>query len=210
MKASALFRLPAALLAATLLTLLTAGTAGAHGHEHVGPYELVIGFRVEPAVQGEVNGLDLRVTNHETEEPVLGLEETLQAEISFGGATMPLTLRPRFGQDGAYTADVLPTEAGDYTFRIFGSIEGTPVDLSMTSSPDTFSSVATKAAISFPAPEATAAELAAATAAAQQQARIALTVGVAGALLGLAGLGVALASLRGRRQGEAAAVRRAV
>jgi hypothetical protein len=209
MKASALFRLPAALLIALMMVLFTAGTAGAHGHEHVGEYEVVIGFRTEPAVQGEPNGLDLRVMVHETEEPVSGLEETLKAEISFGGATMPLTLRPRFGQEGSYTADILPTEAGDYTFRIYGDIKGTPVDLSMTSSPDTFSSVATKASIAFPAPEATPAELAAAAAAAQQQAQTALIVGGVGALLGLAGLGVAFAALRGRRE-EPAAVRRTV
>ncbi|HMQ31643.1 MAG TPA: hypothetical protein PKD53_13015 [Chloroflexaceae bacterium] len=208
MKASALLRLPAALLIAAMMVLFTAGTAGAHGHEHVGPYEVVIGFRTEPAVQGEPNGLDLRVTNHETGAPVIGLEATLQAEISFGGATMPLELRPRWGQEGAYTAEVLPTEAGDYTFRIFGAIEGTPVDMAMTSSPDTFSSVESKASIAFPAPEATPAELAAAAAAAQQQARLALIVGGLGALLGLAGLGVALAATRGRRAAEPAGVRR--
>lgn len=208
MKARALLRLPAALLIAAMMLLFTAGTAGAHGHEHVGPYEVVIGFRSEPALQGEPNGLDLRVTNHETGAPVVGLEETLQAEISFGGSTMPLTLRPRFGEEGAYTADVLPTQAGDYTFRIFGQIEGTPVDLAMTSSPDTFSSVAAKGSIAFPAPEPTAGELAAAAAAAQQQAQFALIVGVVGALLGLAGLGVAIAGARSRRAEGSAGVRR--
>ena len=144
-----------------LLMAVWASTAVAHGHTEVGEYELVIGFHVEPALQGEPNGLDLFVTNLETDERVNGLEETLRAEIIFGSATQELELRAQFGQDGAYTADVLPTEAGDYTWHIWGDIEGTPVDVSMTSSPDTFSSVEPKSDISFPGTEPSSAGLSA-------------------------------------------------
>src|SRR5688500_410300 len=112
--------------------------AQAHGHIEVGEYALVIGFRTEPALAGEPNGLDLRVSHHETDEPITGLEETLNVEIIHGSATRELELRPRFGEDGAYTADVLPTEPGDYTWHIWGEIEDTPVDIEMTSGPDTF------------------------------------------------------------------------
>lgn len=200
MKARMIVRLPAALFVAALALLISSGTALAHGHVEVGKYELVIGFRNEPAIQSEVNGLDLRVSVKETGEPVVGLEEMLKAEITYGASTQPLELRARWGQDGAYTADIIPTEAGDYTFRIFGSIEGEPVDVSMTSSPDTFSSVGSKESIAFPAPEATPAELAATAAAAQQTAMIALVVGGLGLLLGAAGLAFGLRARR--RSGE--------
>lgn len=200
-------RLPLALIAAALLSLLAASPAAAHGHVTVGDYELVIGFRSEPALQGEPNGLDLRVTNTKTGEPVAGLEETLQAEISFGGSAQPLALRARWGEEGAYTADILPTAAGDYTFHIVGDIAGTPVDETMTSSPDTFSSVQTKAAISFPAAEPTTAELQAEIAAARQQSQLALVAGGAGALLGLAGLAFGLSGRRGSRVAPSAASR---
>jgi hypothetical protein len=210
MKASTLFRLPAALLVAALALLIGSGTALAHGHIEVGKYELIIGFRSEPAIQGEVNGLDLRVRVHETEAPVAGLEETLKAEISYGGTTQPLELRARWGEEGAYTADIIPTEAGDYTFHIFGTIEGEPVDVTMTSSPDTFSSVGTKASIAFPAPEATSTELAAATASAQQTATIALVVGGLGLLLGAAGLAFGLRARRAGREQPASAAGRTV
>jgi hypothetical protein len=203
----ALIRLPASLLLAALLALLAAGTAMAHGHEVVGPYEVVIGFRTEPAVQGEPNGLDLRVKHHETGAPVLGLEETLQAEVRFGGATMPLKLRPRSGQEGSYTADLLPTEAGDYTFRIFGTIAGTPADLTLTSGHHSFSPVVTRASLAFPAPEPSPAELAAVAAGAQRQAQIALILGGTGALLGLVGLSAALVVFRARRERPAPAAR---
>lgn len=204
MRTHKLIRLPLALLAAALLSLFVASPASAHGHITVGDYELVIGFRTEPAIQGEPNGLDLRVTNTKTGEPVTGLEDSLRAEISFGSQTQPLELKARFGQDGAYTADLLPTAAGDYTFRIFGEIEGTAVDEAMTSSPDTFSSVATKAAISFPVAEPTAAELQAEIAAARQQATIALGVGGLGVLIGVAGLVIGLNGRRSERAAVAA------
>jgi hypothetical protein len=165
---------------ATLLAVYQ--SAAAHGHTEVGDYELVIGFHNEPAYQGEPNGLDLFVTNLETGESVNGLEETLQVEIIFGSSTKELEIEPQFGQDGAYTAHVIPTEAGDYTWHIFGTIEDTPVDVSMTSSPDTFESVESKAIAAFPGAEVSNGTSAAGTA------RTALAIGAVGAVLGLAGL----------------------
>ncbi len=170
----------------------------AHGHIDVGNYELVIGFRNEPAYQGEPNGLDLIVTNTQTNTPVMGLEDTLKAEISFGGATRSLELRARWGRDGAYTAEIVPTEAGDYTWRIFGDIEGTPVDVSMTSSPDTFSSVQPKAAVAFPAAEPTAAELRAADTTMAQTVQLALIAGIAGVVLGIIGMVLGVMGIRAR------------
>jgi hypothetical protein len=185
------FRLGAALLLAAAL-LMSASPAAAHGHAEVGECELVIGFRDEPAYQGEPNGLSLTVTRHESGEPVNDLADTLRAEISFGAARQELALRPAFGEEGAYTADVLPTEAGDYTFRIFGDIERTPVDVTMSSSPDTFSAVQSRSTNAFPAAEPSAAELRAQAAQAAQLAQLALGIGALGALLGVAGLVVGL------------------
>ena len=170
----------------TLFLVTVRGTL-AHGSTDVGNYELVIGFHNEPAYQGEANGLDLFVTNIETEEAVNGLEETLSVEIIYGSSNRELELRTQFGQEGAYTADILPTEAGDYTWHIWGDIEGTPVDVSMTSSPDTFSSVEPKSGVSFPNPEPASADLAAQAEAAAQSAQTALIVGIVGVVLGLAG-----------------------
>jgi hypothetical protein len=179
---------PIALVAVLVFFAFVVAPAQAHGHTEVGDYELEIGFHVEPALQGEPNGLDLFVTNHDTGEPVNGLENSLRVEIIFGASTRELELRPQFGQDGAYTADVLPTEVGDYTWHIWGDVEGTPVDVSMTSSPDTFGSVEPKSVVSFPGDEPSAGELAAQADAAARSAQTALIVGGLGAVLGLIGL----------------------
>ena len=189
-----------ALATAVTLFLVTVSGTLAHGRTEVGNYELVIGFHNEPAYQGEPNGLDLFITNIETEEPVNGLEETLRVEIIYGSSNRELELRTQFGQEGAYTADTLPTEAGDYTWHIWGEIEGTPVDVSMTSSPDTFSSVEPKSAVSFPNPEPASADLAAQADAAAQSAQTALIVGIVGVVLGLLGSVLGLMGYRAARR----------
>lgn len=190
-----LFLMMVATAVAALLLAQTQATY-AHGHLEVGKYELVIGFKNEPAFNGELNGLDLRVTNSETGEPVTGLADTLQAELTFGSSSRVLEIRGVWGQDGAYTADVLPVEAGDYTWRIFGDIEGTPVDVSMTSSPDTFSAVRAKTDIAFPTAELTASELAEKAEAAAGSAQTAMIIAVIGLLVGIAGLVVGFLGFR--------------
>jgi hypothetical protein len=185
-------KLRLASLLAFLFALLGSTIALAHGRTEVSDYELVIGFHNEPAYQGEPNGLDLFVTNMTTNEPVNGLEDTLQVEIIYGASKRELPLRAQFGQDGAYTADVLPTEAGDYTWHIWGDIEGTPVDVSMTSSPDTFGSVEPKSESAFPAAEPTLQEL-------RDQSQLALIVGILGAVLGVIGIIVGCLGMRARR-----------
>jgi hypothetical protein len=181
-----------ALLCVTTLVPFTASVASAHGHEQVGDYELVIGFRNEPAYQGEPNGLDLRVTNQKTGEPVTGLEDTLKAELIYADAKVEFALEPSWGEEGAYTADVIPTKAGAYTWRIFGTIETTPVDLSMTAGPEAFSEVQAKDTVSFPAAEPTTDEI-------LQQVAQSRMYGLGGLALGALGLAIAAFALFSRR-----------
>jgi hypothetical protein len=199
-------RLALTLLLAAALIPFTASVALAHGHTTAGDYTLVIGFHNEPAYQGEPNGLDLFVTNTKTKENINGLADSLKVEIIYGSSKKELTIKPQWGRDGAYTAYVLPTEKGDYTWHIWGDIKGTPVDVSMTSSPDTFSAVEAKSEVAFPAAEATPAELQAQAAAAAQSAQLALIVGGLGAILGIIGIVVGVLGLRARRAAAPSAV----
>ncbi|MEX2314122.1 MAG: hypothetical protein WD628_00290, partial [Thermomicrobiales bacterium] len=138
---------------AFVLLIALAMTASAHEHREVGDYELTVGFSVEPALINEPNGLSLavQVGTEDDGPPVEGLQETLEAEVTYAGETKPLELRARFGQPGSYIADVFPTAEGAYTFRIFGTIEGMEIDESFTSGPETFSEVESTDEIAFPA-----------------------------------------------------------
>lgn len=136
--------------------------ASAHEQREIagGQYSVVVGFLDEPAFAGEKNGLDFRVSKigapgtegaAEAEgTPVVGLFDTLQAEVIFGDQRMALPLEPAFGDLGAYESPFFPTTPGDYTFHIFGTIEGTAVDETFTSSPQGFSPVLDPAPLQFP------------------------------------------------------------
>ena len=191
------------MLACLIVFILLLGpsiSALAHGTTQVGDYELEIGFLNEPVYQDVPNGLDLIVTNTKTNEAVNGLENSLQVEIIHGASKKTLKLAPQDGVDGAYTADVIPTETGDYTWHVFGKIGDTPVDVSMTSAPDTFSPVEPKSGASFPGTQPSTAELSSQTAAATNTAQTALILSGIGAVLGLAGLVVGFMALQAARR----------
>src|SRR5262245_56075990 len=81
---------------AAILALLPA-TALAHERRQVGPYNFVVGWFNEPAIQGEPNSLDLTITDANG-NPVEGAEKTLKVAIAFGGGTPKgLPLSARFG-----------------------------------------------------------------------------------------------------------------
>jgi hypothetical protein len=212
---------PMAALAALALLLLS-GTSTASAHERrtvAGKYVFVVGFLNEPALVEEPNGIDLRVTNAQTNEPVEGLEKTLKAEIIVGDQKKTVDLRARFGQKGAYTADIIPTKAGTWAFRFFGTVEGTPVDERFESGPGRFNDVQPKSDLQFPVQLPTLAELAqqragAPEASAQQPVsptdvqraldrantalRAGMILGLLGIGVGLVGVGLALRAQRGR------------
>ena len=141
-----------ALAAAMLATVALAGGISAHEHREVGEYTFTVGFINEPAIIEQPNGLELRIEHGHGDdaEPIEGLANTLDAEIIYGDERLPLEIRAQYNTPGAYTADVIPTEIGAYTFRIYGTIEGTQVDESFTGGPDTFSEVAGINAMTFP------------------------------------------------------------
>ena len=185
------------LLSLVTLLLLPPAAVSAHGGVEVGDYILEIGFVNEPAIQGQPNGLELHVNHHETGEAVNGLENSLQVEVIYGASKKTLNLSAVSGEAGVYTAFLIPTEAGDYTFHLTGQIVDTPVDVTMTSSPETFTPVRPLNDVAFPGQAG--AEAQSEVAAARQIATWALVAGVVGALLGLAGLVMAIANRPARR-----------
>lgn len=142
-----------AITVALILVGMLPTTASAHERRDVagGKLEFVVGFIAEPAILGEPNGIDLRVTNKANKEPVEGLEKLLKATVQFGGgAPKEFTLRARFGQKGAYTADLIPTRAGAYIFTFSGTWEGAQINERFEAGPGRFSEVEDPAKLHFP------------------------------------------------------------
>src|SRR5207245_6699403 len=88
-----------------------ASPAAAHERRVVGPYTFVVGWITEPSFVGQLNALDLTVTDTASTKAVEGLEKTLKADLITGGgaAVMPLAIAARFGLPGKYQGLVLPT-----------------------------------------------------------------------------------------------------
>ncbi len=188
------------------LAVLTVGpgTASAHERRAVGPYTFVVGFLNEPAFEGETNGIDLRITRTAGEEPVEGAEKTLKAEVVVGGSTLPLELRPRFRQPGAYNGEFVPTRPGAYTFRFSGTIDGQPVNETFESGPGRFNDVQAVGPLQFPDKVPSGVELQRALAAADSRANTATILGAVGLVAGLAGLALAAWALASRRRAPGA------
>jgi hypothetical protein len=119
---------------------LLAGTSESLAHERrtVQGFNFVVGWLSEPALLNEPNAVDLRVTRASDTTPVTGLDSTLKVEVTSGSDKVTLDLRPRFNVPGAYDGRALPTRVGAYSFRFFGTIEGTQINETFTASPTTF------------------------------------------------------------------------
>jgi hypothetical protein len=186
-------RLLLSMLLALLLTGLVAGVALAHETRIIGKYKFVVGFLNEPALLNEPNSIDFRVSISDTGKGVEGLDQTLKAEVIYGGSSMPLALSARFGQPGAYNAFFIPTKPGTYIFHFTGQVEGQTIDEKFESGPGRFNDVIDTSTIQFPVRVPAPADAAAQIKAAQDAASGAQTIAYIGAALGV--LGVILGGL---------------
>ncbi|MSQ30643.1 MAG: hypothetical protein EXR64_01245 [Dehalococcoidia bacterium] len=204
--------LPAAALLALAVLVGTPAVALAHERRDVSGYQFVVGWIVEPALESQKNGVDLRITKDG--RPVEGAEQTLRLEVTHveSNTTKAFTLRTIFNSPGAYTADLLPTATGVYKFRFTGTLDAVNVDQTFTASPNTFALIEPATAIQFPQAVASTREIqgaargaadaaASASAAAKSASDAASTarmLALAGLALGAAGAGLGLLALRRR------------
>ncbi|MBI2852355.1 MAG: hypothetical protein HYX84_04555 [Chloroflexi bacterium] len=201
------------LLSVSVATSLISTDALAHERRDVGKYQVVVGFIAEPAIEGQKNGVDLRVTSNVSGEskPVEGVEETLQVEITHvaTGVSRVFSLRTIFRDPGHYTTDLILTAPGVFRMRFFGNIEGTPVNETFNSrgGGGGFNDVESSADIQFPQKLAEVREVEGAArgalSAAQQAqdaAKGANTLATIGIVLGGLGLIVGASSLLGGRR----------
>jgi hypothetical protein len=209
----------AIVVAAVALALAGLSPRQAEAHERrtvAGQFTFVVGFITEPPITGVPNGIDLRITDAQSNQPVEGAEKTLKADVMTGGQMKTYELTTRFNMPGAYTAHLIPTKAGTWTFRFYGTLNGTPIDERFESGPGRFNDVQLASTLEFPQttptqPGATTttpsneADVSAATEAqraldeAEDARTIGIAVGTAGIVVGLIGIALAAVALNTRR-----------
>jgi hypothetical protein len=206
----------ALLLALALVVTIAPQRASAHERRDIvgGKYQAVVGFLTEPAYQGQMNSLDLTVTSKTDKNPdgtakgIEGLEKTLKAQVISNGKTLDLPVQSRFNMPGKYAAYFQPTVAGQYSFRVYGTINGENVDEKFDSGPNTFGDVQPVAPLQFPnAVAAAPADLQAQIDAAKSAADTARLIAIVGVVVGVLGLVVAGAALMRRPAATAGAGR---
>ena len=180
---------------------LAVRTASAHEHVTVGEYEMIVGWRDEPAVAGYLNGLDLGIEHHFTNGTttwVLGAEGNLTAVLSTGLKNVSKALEPQSGRDGWYTFNVIPTRVGTYHVRIMGTLGTTPVDKTVP-----LDDVAPASDLAFPAgdPQTQLDAANAAIVGLQGQLTLALIVASLSIIVAVVGLAMGWRMSRGVRKG---------
>jgi len=207
------------LAAAALATaVLSSGSlTGAYAHERrtVGPVMMRVGWANEPTYSGFMNAVQLFLSD-KNKKPISGAADTLKVQVTFADQkTALLPLDESDDDPGEYLAPLIPDRPGNYTFHFVGTVAGTTIDQSFTSSETTFDPVGDSSQIQFPAKDPSVAELAglaerlgqrldadnAASRDAAAAAAQARTFGIAGIVLGAVGIAVGLASGR-RRPGR--------
>lgn len=150
-------RFSIAIACAVGAALLLSSVADAHVVKTIGTYNVALGWVHEPTFVGELNAIQV-VLKDASGKAVTDLNDgDLKVTVSIGGQTSdPLPLLNTFDPDtglgvpGDYEAAIIPTAPGDYTFHLTGSIHGTAVDETATSSDSTFNSVVDSTGIQFP------------------------------------------------------------
>ena len=123
--------LPAAVMG-VLLTLGAATVAQAHVNRQVGPYTILVILVEEPTFEDNHAGFEFWVRR--AEQPIVGLEGSIRAEATGHGQRIGLQVPP-IGGAGFYVLDRTaggaafdPLGGGGWSLRLWGDIEGTPLD----------------------------------------------------------------------------------
>jgi hypothetical protein len=108
-------------------------------------YLLVVGFLSEPVYTGDRSGLDLRVVLPDRSnpldarapevKPVDHLDKTLKVEVKAGPHAGVFDLKPTYAAPGRYEVVFYPSVATTYSFRLFGTVDQVPVDLTFACNP---------------------------------------------------------------------------
>jgi len=167
--------------------------AMAHEHRAAAGLEYTVGWLNEPTYAGSVNAVQVELARGGS--PVT--DGSLRVVVIFGEKsgsqkTAPMDLVPSDETPGVYTAPIVPSRPGTYTFHVTGTAGGTKADQYFTSGEKTFDDVKDPTADEFPAKDPTSGQLAqradrtdTKVASVTSRATLALIIGIVGVVLAL-------------------------
>ncbi|MDH3610260.1 MAG: hypothetical protein OEM79_00710 [Nitrosopumilus sp.] len=116
---------------ALLLSVGLTSQAFAHTTVEVEPYEIEVGWGIEPPIVGFRNDFVFDISepgdNPGVKVGIKNAFQNLEVTAKFGGVTKVLDI----GSDprpGHYFSHVIPTKTGSYSVQIQGDINGVPID----------------------------------------------------------------------------------
>ncbi len=169
-----------------------------------GPVSSMTGSNGDDAQHGDVADMDMDHITHTSSVSNLALQVEITHIPTASAKTLTLMEVPE--DPGHYTAEFVPTATGDYSFRIFGDVNGTTIDELFESGPGTFDTVIAADAIQFPnvlesrrevenaargALDA-AREADASASDASDTANLALVIAIFGVIVGIGGIGIGI------------------
>jgi hypothetical protein len=175
------------------MACLSIVSVNAHDRKAAGPLTVVIGWASEPAYSGSLNAVLVSLSDRGG--PLKKVDGSLSVEVSFGTERTMLALEPVPNRAHEFQAALVPTRAGTYTFRVTGTINKQPIDVSSTCSDSTFHCVTDAAAIQFPVKDPTVGQLADRVDRALPRAADAGAAAAGARTLALISLGLALAGV---------------
>jgi hypothetical protein len=137
-------------IACAIAALALWGTPAAAHERHIlqigaSDYLVVVGFLHEPVYTGDRSGMDLRIVIPDRSnpldarapevKPVENVDKVLKVEVKAGPHARVFDLKPTYGAPGRYETVFYPMVATTYSFRLFGTVDKVPVDLTFACNP---------------------------------------------------------------------------
>jgi hypothetical protein len=122
----------AALVLALAIPLLLAATlsarpAYAHTATKAGDINMEVGWGTEPPLLGQLNTITVQVTKISDGKPVVNAFASADVTVSKGGDNKKLEVLPA-EKEGLYSAQIIPTQLGQLSVTIGGTIAGQKVN----------------------------------------------------------------------------------
>ena len=120
------------IFALSLFSIGLISQAFAHTTVEVEPYEIEVGWGVEPPVVGFRNDFVFKIIergeNQNTYAGVTNAFKNVDVTVKFGGISKQIEMNSD-PKPGYYFSHVIPTKTGTYTANLQGTINGIPIDI---------------------------------------------------------------------------------